>query len=103
MKIPQNVTDVKKIITNCILTLLVALCFPQTINASAKAGEAKVYEGCTQTIELSDAYTHTLRRSTNITYQWYSENSSYVQVVGEGRYYAIIKGIQPTRACRFQM
>ena len=101
MKIPQNViTDVKKIITNCILTLLVALCFPQTINASAKAGEAKVYEGCTQTIELSDAYTHTLRRSTNITYQWYSENSSYVQVVGEGRYYAIIKGIQPTRACR---
>ena len=83
-----------------ILMVLFAFATVQNANASAKAGEASVYEGGTVTIKLADAYERTLRKSTGVTYQWYSENNSYATVTSSTRYYATVKGIKATSSCK---
>lgn len=83
-----------------ILTVLFALVATQEANASAKAGEASVYEGSTVTIALADAYKRTLMNSTGVTYQWYSENTSYATVTSSTRYNATVKGIKATSSCK---
>lgn len=82
--------------------LLVLFVFTTNLeaNASAKAGEASVYEGSTVTIKLADAYERTLRKSTGVTYQWYSENSSYATVTSSTRYNATVKGVKATSSCK---
>lgn len=72
-----------------ILMVLFAFATVQKANASAKAGEASVYEGSTVTIALADAYKRTLMQSTGVTYQWYSENNSYATVTSSTRYNAL--------------
>ena len=47
-----------------ILMVLFAFATVQKANASAKAGEASVYEGSTVTIALADTYKRTLMQST---------------------------------------
>lgn len=83
-----------------ILMVLFAFAAVQQADASAKAGEASVYEGSTVTISLADAYKRTLMRSTGVTYQWYSENNSYATVTGSTRYNATVKGIRVTSSCK---
>lgn len=83
-----------------ILTVLFALVATQEANASAKAGEASVYEGSTVTIALADAYKRTLMNSTGVTYQWYSENTSYATVTSSTRYNATVKGVKATSSCK---
>ena len=80
--------------------LVMALCSVQSIFASAKAGSAEVWDGQTATIALADVYKRTLQRSTNISYQWRSENSSYVSVTSSTQYYAVVKGLRPTESCK---
>lgn len=82
--------------------LLVLFVFTTNLeaNASAKAGEASVYEGSTVTIKLADAYERTLRKSTGVTYQWYSENNSYATVTSSTRYNATVKGVKATSSCK---
>lgn len=70
------------------------------VNASAKAGEASVFEGSTVSIALADAYKRTLRKATQVTYRWYSENDSYAMVTSSTRYDAVVKGVKATSACR---
>ena len=82
------------------LTLAWALVFPLLAQASAKDGEAEVYEGKTATIYLGTPYQNTLRKSTVITYAWYSENDSYVAVTSSTQNYARIKGIRATSSCK---
>lgn len=83
-----------------ILMVLFAFATVQKANASAKAGEASVYEGSTVTIALADAYKRTLMQSTGVTYQWYSENNSYASVTSSTRYNATVKGIKATSSCK---
>ena len=83
-----------------ILMVLFAFAAVQQADASAKAGEASVYEGSTVTISLADAYKRTLMRSMGVTYQWYSENNSYATVTGSTRYNATVKGIRATSSCK---
>lgn len=83
-----------------ILMVLFAFATVQKANASAKAGEASVYEGSTVTIALADAYKRTLMQSTGVTYQWYSENNSYATVTSSTRYNATVKGIKATSSCK---
>lgn len=83
-----------------IMMVLFALGSAQNANASAKAGEASVYEGSTVTIKLADAYERTLRKSTGVTYQWYSENNSYATVKSSTRYNATVKGVKATSSCK---
>lgn len=83
-----------------IMMVFFALCSAQNANASAKAGEASVYEGSTVTIKLADAYERTLRKSTGVTYQWYSENNSYATVTSYTRYNATVKGVKATSSCK---
>lgn len=83
-----------------ILMVLFAFATVQKANASAKAGEASVYEGSTVTIKLADAYERTLRKSTGVTYQWYSENNSFATVTSSTRYNATVKGIKATSSCK---
>lgn len=83
-----------------IMMVLFALGSAQNANASAKAGEASVYEGSTVTIKLADAYERTLRKSTGVTYQWYSENNSYATVTSSTRYNATVKGVKATSSCK---
>ena len=80
--------------------LMLALATVQNAYASAKAGEASVYEGKTVTIALADAYQRTLRKATGVTYQWYSENNKYATVTSSTRYNAIVKGVKETSSCR---
>lgn len=82
------------------LMFLFAFASVQIANASAKAGEASVVEGYTASISLADVYVRTLKKSTNITYRWYSENNSYVKVTSFTRDRATIKGIKATSSCR---
>lgn len=82
------------------LALLFSLTAAHTAMASAKAGELSIYEGKTGTISLASAYQRTLRQATSVTYQWYSENSSYVAVTGSTKYYATIKGLKATKSCK---
>lgn len=70
------------------------------VYASAKAGEAEVYEGKTATIYLADTYQRTLRNSRVLSYSWTSDNSSYVIVTGSTQNYARIKGVKPTSSCK---
>lgn len=83
-----------------ILMVLFAFVTVQKANASAKAGEASVYEGSTVTIALADTYKRTLMQSTGVTYQWYSENNSYATVTSSTRYNATVKGIKATSSCK---
>ena len=83
-----------------IMMVFFALGSAQNANASAKAGEASVYEGSTVTIKLADAYERTLRKSTGVTYQWYSENNSYATVTSSTRYNATVKGVKATSSCK---
>lgn len=83
-----------------ILLVLFFFTTVQKINASAKAGEASVYEGYTVTIALADTYKRTLMQSTGVTYQWYSENNSYATVTSSTRYNATIKGLKATSSCK---
>ena len=82
--------------------LILALMFSggQHVFASAKAGEAEVYEGKTATIYLADVYQRTLRYSRVLSYSWTSDNSSYVIVTSSTQNYARIKGIKPTSSCK---
>lgn len=82
--------------------LVLALMFSgvQHVFASAKAGEAEVYEGKTATIYLADVYQRTLRCSKVLSYSWTSDNSSYVIVASSTQNYARIKGIKPTSSCK---
>lgn len=82
------------------MMVLFALGSVQNANASAKAGEASVYEGSSVTIKLADAYERTLRKSTGVTYQWYSENNSYATVTSSTRYNATVKGVKATSSCK---
>ena len=81
----------------CLLTLSTVSI--QTAKASAKAGEAEVYEGKTTTIYLGDAFQKTLRNSTVISYSWTSNSSSHVIVTSSTQNYARIKGIKATSSC----
>ena len=83
-----------------IMMVFFALGPAQNANASAKAGEASVYEGSSVTIKLADAYERTLRKSTGVTYQWYSENNSYATVTSSTRYNATVKGVKATSSCK---
>lgn len=83
-----------------ILMVLFTLVTVQKVNASAKAGEASVYEGSTVTIALADTYKRTLMQSTGVSYQWYSENTSYATVTSSTRYNATVKGIKATSSCK---
>lgn len=83
-----------------ILMVLFAFATVQKANASAKAGEASVYEGSTVTIALADTYKRTLMQSTGVTYQWYSENNSYASVTSSTRYNATVKGVKATSSCK---
>lgn len=83
-----------------ILLVLFVFTTSQKANASAKAGEASVYEGSSVTIKLADAYERTLRKSTGVTYQWYSENNSYATVTSSTRYNATVKGVKATSSCK---
>lgn len=83
-----------------IMVVLFAFTTIQQAVASAKAGEASVYEGQTVTIELADTYKRTLMQSTGVTYQWYSENNSYATVTSSTRYYATVRGIKATSSCK---
>lgn len=83
-----------------ILMVMFALVTVQNANASAKAGEASVYEGSTVTIALADTYKRTLMQSTGVSYQWYSENTSYATVTSSTRYNATVKGIKATSSCK---
>lgn len=83
-----------------ILTIMFVFAVTQKANASAKAGEASVYEGRTVTVSLADAYKRTLMRSTGVTYRWYSENSSYATVTSSTCYNATIKGVSATSSCK---
>lgn len=83
-----------------ILMVLFAFATVQNANASAKAGEASVYEGSSVTITLADAYKRTLMQSTGVTCQWYSENNSYATVTSSTRYNATVKGIKATSSCK---
>jgi len=83
-----------------ILMVLFVLVAIQEANATAKAGEATVYEGSTVSIALADTYKRTLMNSTGVTYQWYSENTSYVTVTSSTRYNATVKGIKATSSCK---
>ncbi|MGM9713182.1 MAG: Ig domain-containing protein [Prevotella sp.] len=69
-------------------------------NASAEAGKASVYVGKTVTISLADSYQRTLKKATDVTYQWYSESNSYATVTGSTRYTATVKGVKATSACK---
>ena len=82
------------------LTLAWALVFPLLAQASAKDGEAEVYEGKTATIYLGTPYQNTLRKSKVISYAWYSESDSYVTVTSSTQNYARIKGIRATSSCK---
>ena len=93
----------KTIATHLWATFLVAVLLFATVqqaNASAKAGEASVFEGSSVTIALADTYKRTLMQSTGVTYQWFSENSSYVTVSSSSPYYATVRGIQATSSCK---
>ena len=83
--------------------LVLALMFSggQHVFASAKAGEAEVYEGKTATIYLADVYQLTLRYSRVLSYSWTSDNSSYVIVASSTQNYARIKGIKPRLLARY--
>lgn len=83
-----------------ILLVLFVFTTSQKANASTKAGEASVYEGSSVTIKLADAYERTLRKSTGVTYQWYSENNSYATVTSSTRYNATVKGVKATSSCK---
>lgn len=83
-----------------IIMVLFVFSTVQKANASAKAGEASVYEGSSVTIALADAYKRTLMQSTGVTYQWYSENNSYATVTSSTRYNATVKGIKATSSCK---
>lgn len=83
-----------------IMMAFFALGSAQNANASVKVGEASVYEGSTVTIKLADAYERTLRKSTGVTYQWYSENNSYATVTSSTRYNATVKGVKATSSCK---
>ncbi|MCD8235180.1 MAG: Ig-like domain-containing protein [Prevotellaceae bacterium] len=83
-----------------IMMVFCAIGSVQNANASAKAGEASVYEGSTVTVKLADAYERTLRKSTGVSYQWYSENNSYATVTNSTRYNATVKGIKATSSCK---
>lgn len=83
-----------------LLMTLFAFIFALKMNASAKAGEATVYEGGTVTISLADTYKRTLMRSKNISYQWYSENGSCASVVSSTMYYATVRGVRATPSCK---
>ena len=99
----RNTTTMRTTYTHLQTMILLVLFFfttVQKINASAKAGEASVYEGYTVTIELADTYKRTLMQSTGITYQWYSENNSYATVTSSTRYNATVKGIKATSSCK---
>ncbi len=84
------------------ITMMVLFAFStvQKASASAKAGEASVNTGSTVTIALADVYRRTLMQSTGISYQWYSENDSYVTVTGSTRYEATVKGVRATSSCK---
>lgn len=99
----RNTTTMRTTYTHLQTMILLVLFFfttVQKISASAKAGEASVYEGYTVTIELADTYKRTLMQSTGITYQWYSENNSYATVTSSTRYNATVKGIKATSSCK---
>lgn len=99
----RNTTTMRTTYTHLQTMILLVLFFfttVQKISASAKAGEASVYEGYTVTIALADTYKRTLMQSTGITYQWYSENNSYATVTSSTRYNAIVKGIKATSSCK---
>ncbi len=72
----------------------------QVAHASAKVGEATVYEDRTVTVNLPDPYKRTLMQSTGVTYQWYSESNSYATVTSSTRYSATIKGVRATSSCK---
>lgn len=62
------------------------------------AGSATVKAGETTTITLASPYVRTLNQSTNITYRWYTDNSSYVKVTSYSRDRATIRGVQATNS-----
>lgn len=82
------------------MMLLFTFASAQIASALAKDGEASVEEGSTVSISLADVYVRTLKKSTGITYRWYSENNSYVTVTSFTRDKATIKGIKATSSCR---
>lgn len=91
---------IKSHLKSITLTVLLAFTAVLNANASAKAGEATVYEGGTVNIALADTYRRTLMRATDVSYQWYSESSSYASVVSSTRYNATVKGVKATSSCK---
>lgn len=90
--------------STCLQTILLMVVFAFTTilkaNASAKAGEATVYEGQTVTIALAATYKRTLMEATRVSYQWYSESNSYATVTSSTRYNATVRGIKATSSCK---
>lgn len=83
-----------------LLMVLLAFATVQEAAASAKAGEASVFEGSTVSIALADTYKRTLMKATSVTYQWHSENSAYATVTSSTRYNATVKGVKATSSCK---
>lgn len=68
--------------------------------ASAKCGDASVWEGETCNLVLADTYQRTLKKATNISYKWYSDRESYVSVKRSSMFYCEVKGLKPISSCR---
>ncbi|WP_455585954.1 Ig-like domain-containing protein [Bacteroides sp.] len=83
-----------------ILVAVLSILSIHTAYASAKDGEATVYEGQTTTIAIGAPFQRTLQQSTGITYQWYSGNTSCVTVTSSNKYQATIRGIKATSSCK---
>jgi len=81
------------------MVVLFALSAPNA-SASAKDGEATVYEGNTVTVSISSAYQYTLKEATGISYKWTPQNSSYITVTSSNKNSATIKGLKATSSTR---
>ncbi|MBR1466734.1 MAG: Ig-like domain-containing protein [Bacteroidaceae bacterium] len=80
-----------------LVTVLSSVC--QLSFASAKDGEATVYEGESTTISISSGYWSTLARATGINYRWYSADSD-VSVTSSSKTSCTIRGNRATTSGR---
>lgn len=81
------------LIITILVTVMSSVC--QLAFASAKDGEATVYEGESTTISISTGYWSTLARATGINYRWYSSDSD-VSVTSSTKTSCTIRGNRAT-------
>lgn len=82
-----------------LLLFIISVLSTLQLCASAKVGEATVYEGGTATLSLPSAYTTTLARATGVSYQWTSASSA-VSVTSSSKTWATIRGNSATSSVR---